>query len=64
MEGILKKGALGERDWYHLESKIRSHIHDLMQPYILKAEQSRDAVRDMREIVNSLRATIEDLSMG
>jgi hypothetical protein len=36
----------------------------MMQPIFIKSEQTRDAVREMREQVNQSRATIEDLSMG
>lgn len=39
-------------------------MHDMMQPIFIKADQARDAVREMREQVNQHRATIEDLSMG
>lgn len=64
MEAVIKRAALTEKDWWYLENRIRVHIHELMMPYLTKAEQSREAVREMREQMNSNRNTIEDLAMG
>lgn len=64
MSGLVKRAALGERDWYYLENRIRTQIHELMNPYLIKIDQAKDTVREMRDQVNNSRATIEDLALG
>jgi hypothetical protein len=64
MDAVIKKANLTERDWYYLESRIRTQIHDLLLPYITKTEIIKDQFRDVRETVNNCRATIEDLQMA
>jgi hypothetical protein len=64
IDQVVKRAQLNEKDWYYLENRIRGQIHDMMQPLFIKADQAKDAVREMREQVNSNRATIEDLAMG
>ena len=64
MDAVIKKANLTERDWYYLESRIRTQIHDLLLPYISKTDLIKDQFRDVRETVNNCRATIEDLQMA
>ncbi len=62
MDNMIKQVAgLGQKDWYYLENKIRSHIHDLMQPYVLQINVAKDNVREFREHINGSISTIEDL---
>jgi hypothetical protein len=64
MDQMIKKANLGERDWYYLETRIRSQIHEMMVPVLQKSETMNNIVRDAKEAINNFGATIEDLQMG
>ena len=61
IDQVIKKAGLQERDWYYLETRIRSQIHEMMLPVLQKTETMSGIVRDAKDSVNNFGSTIEDL---
>eukprot|EP00347_Sterkiella_histriomuscorum_P006647 403351970 len=63
MEDLFKGGKPADMDWFYLENRIRTFIHDLVTPYARRTIDAKDQLSDIKDMIIADRKNIDDLKM-